>query len=144
MSPNTITRLKKARAFSLVEVVLALGLLSFALIPMLAMIGGGLQTYRYAAHDMISRQIMTQLATDAQQSPQADLLSAPAITSYYDVEGNPVDSASSPDRVYTATVETQQSMNPLSSGSLIRVRIRVQGLEADSLQQTSLQVFPQS
>lgn len=130
--------------FSLVEVVLAIGVLSFAVIPMIAMIGGSLQSYRSASQELVRRQILTQIAADAQQAPASDLQAQPNRTAYFDVEGNPVASEAHPDKIYTAVVEVLPQVNPLTSTSLFQVRIRVESLGAESVQQTSLQVFPQS
>jgi uncharacterized protein (TIGR02598 family) len=128
----------------LVEVVLALGILSFAVVPILAMITGSLQTYRSALNDMVGRQILTELAANAQQSRADDLLGVTVPPMYFDAEGQPVDSMAGSVRVYTANMSASVGANPLGSGNLIRVQIRVDGLAVGDRHETSVLVFPQS
>lgn len=131
----------RASAFSLVEVVLALGVLSFAILPMVGLIGGSLKSYQTAINDTVSRQIMTQLAGNAQQARLSDLQARPSATSYFDFEGNPV-SQSDPLRVYTASVTSQPDTS--LSTNLYRVQITVTPLAASAVQQTSLRVCPEN
>jgi uncharacterized protein (TIGR02598 family) len=126
-----------------VEVVLALGVLSFAILPMIGLIGGSLKSYRTAINDTVSRQIMTQLAGNAQQARLSDLQAQPSATYYFDFEGSPV-TQSDPLRVYTAAVTNQPDTDLLNSTNLYRVQITVTPLETSSAQQTSLRVCPQN
>jgi len=131
------------RGFSLVEVVLALAVLSFAMLPMMGLIGTSLQSYREAINDTVSRQIMTQLAVNAQQARLSDLQSQPSVTYYYDFEGNPVQQ-SDPQRVYTASVTNQPDADLLNSANLYRVQIAVTPLDTTDIQKASLRVCPEN
>ena len=138
----------KARAtrrggFSLMEVVLALGVLSFAILPSIALISGSLKSYRTAIDDTVSRQIMTQLAGNAQQASLSDLTNNPTATNYFDFEGNPV-AKGSPMRIYTATVTNLPTADLLNSTNLYLVQIAVTSLDPTAAQQTSLRVCPQN
>ena len=130
--------------FSLIEVVLALGVLSFAILPSIALIGGSLKSYRTAIDDTVSRQIMTQLAGNAQQARLSDLQAQPTATNYFDFEGNPVAKSSSM-RIYTATVTNLPDTNSaILSSNLYRVQIAVTSLEAAAARQTSLRICPEN
>ena len=136
------------RAFSLVEVVIAVGVLSFAVIPMMTLITGSLQSYRQAINDTVGRQIMTQLAANAQQARLSDLQSQPSATTYFDFEGNPVETGD-PLKVYTATVSNSPDTVLLNSPNLFRIAIEVTPNKAGPQQnentlRTSLQVCPQN
>jgi len=131
------------RGFSLVEVVLALGVLSFAMLPMMGLIGSSLQSYRRAINDTVSRQIMTQLAGNAQQARLSNLQAQPSVTSYFDFEGNPVEPNDSL-RVYTANVVTQPDTDLLNSTNLYRVQITVTPVQTSDVQRTSLRVCPEN
>jgi len=133
---------QKKRAFSLIEVVIALGVLSFAIIPMTTLITGSLQSYRRAINDTVGRQIMTQLAANAQQARLSDLKALPSATTYFDFEGNPV-SVGDPLRIYTATVTNLPDTELLNSPHLYRVGIVVTALNSGDSMRTSLQICPQ-
>ena len=129
--------------FSLIEVVIALGVLSFAIIPIVGLIGTSLQTYRGSIHETVSRQIMTQLAANAQQARLDDLVANPTATFYFDYEGLPVTSGD-PDRIYTATVTNLPDSSLLNTTNLFLVQITVVPLDTNAVQKTSLRVLPQN
>jgi uncharacterized protein (TIGR02598 family) len=103
--PATLSRVRShfSRAFSLVEVVLALGLMSFALMGIVGLLRVGLSHFRKAIDLTVQAQIAQELTSMIQRTPYADIdnLGGPA-TYYYDEEGNPVDQSR---YVYTATAE---------------------------------------
>jgi uncharacterized protein (TIGR02598 family) len=61
-------RLGKDRAFTLVEVVLALGVVAFALLPVFALLPAGLSTFREAMDISISAQIVQRVVSDAEET----------------------------------------------------------------------------
>jgi len=80
--------------FSLVEVILAIGVIAFAFIPMVGMLPMGLDLSRQAIDTTVQAQIVQQLTTEVQQtdfSRLADLASASTASPYYfDDQGNQV------------------------------------------------------
>lgn len=83
----------KARAaFSLVEVVMAIGIVAFAFISVLGMIPTGLSTFRQAMNTSVGSQIAQRVINDAQQM---DFLTLSNQTSgsfrYFDDQGNELD-----------------------------------------------------
>ncbi len=61
------------RAFSLVEVVLALGIIAFAFVANIGMLPVGLQTFRDSADKTQTTQIAQNLLAEAQQTPFENL-----------------------------------------------------------------------
>lgn len=83
-----------ARGFSLVEVVIALGVIAFAFIPMVGMLPMGLNLSRQAIDTTVEAQIAQQLTAEVQQTDFSRLaeLAASSTTSpyYFDDQGNKV------------------------------------------------------
>jgi uncharacterized protein (TIGR02598 family) len=80
-------------AFSLVEVTLALGLVTFSVITLMGMIPMGLTTFHKAAATSVSSQIVQQVVTDVQQSDFSQLVTANSPLTrlslrYFDDQGN--------------------------------------------------------
>ncbi len=109
---------------------------------MTTLIAGSLQSYRQAINDTVGRQIMTQLAANAQQARLSDLKGQPSATTYFDFVGSPV-SIADPLRIYTATVTNLPDTELLNSPHLYRVGIVVTALNSEDPMRTSLQVCPQ-
>ena len=130
----------RSQAFSLVEVVIAMGIFSFAIVATFSLIGQSFKSYSSAINDTVSRQIMNQLAANAQQARLSDLTNS---TSYFDIEGNPV-LGSDAMSVYTANVTFTQPTTPFSSTNLYAVNIKVSPKNTNDAQQTTLIVCPQN
>ena len=130
-------------AFSLVEVVIAMGIFSFAIVATFSLIGQSFKSYSSAINDTVSRQIMNQLAANAQQARLSDLTATPSYTLNFDNEGNPVPSSDTMS-VYTANVSFTQTTTPFSSTSLYAVNIKVSPKNTNDAQQTTLIVCPQN
>lgn len=73
MNPTGFKR-SRVDAFSLIEVVLALGLFAFVVIPLIGVLGGGLTMGRDAAQDANLAQIYRQAAAKADANPYADTI----------------------------------------------------------------------
>jgi uncharacterized protein (TIGR02598 family) len=127
-------------AFSLVEVVIAMGIFSFAIVATFSLIGQSFKSYSSAINDTVSRQIMNQLAANVQQARLSDLTNS---TNYFDNEGNPVPSSDTMS-VYTANVSFTQATTPFSSTNLYSVNIKVSPKNTNDAQQTTLIVCPQN
>lgn len=89
--------------FSLVEVVLALGIMSFALMGIVGLLPVGLNHFRKAVDLTVQAQIAQALTADMQRAPYADISNmAQPSTYYYDEEGN---STTVDRKIYTATTQ---------------------------------------
>ncbi len=86
--------------FSLVEVTLALGLVSFAVVTVLALLPAGLTSIRESIDETVRTQISQQIASDVLQTPFADIT---GFTRYYDNEGFLVSDPSK--AIFTARIE---------------------------------------
>jgi uncharacterized protein (TIGR02598 family) len=97
-------------AFSLVEVVMALGILSFAVIPLCGLLPVCLSTAKDAAEYSRRSQIVQETINSLQQSPFSKLIASNSITLRYSYEGGPV-SADSPEYfVVQGTVSPSTSL----------------------------------
>lgn len=113
------------RAFSLVEVVLALGVVSFAVLTLLALIPNGMGNFQKAQTNNVETQIVQQVNNELQNAPYSTLFDTngaalSAITEYrnsYDMEGELVTNAASENPVlYTVTLNSYLFTNISSSG----------------------------
>jgi uncharacterized protein (TIGR02598 family) len=90
------------RAFSLVEVVIALGVIAFAFVPMVGLLPLGLDVSRQAIDTTVAAQIAQQLNTEAQQTDFSRLpelaVASLAAPIYFDDQGNKVSGAA--DAIY--------------------------------------------
>ena len=87
------------RGFSLVEVLLALGVVTFAMIPVLGLMPIGLNTFRDSMNTTISSQIAQGVANELQQT-DFDQLSLSAPVRYFDAQGNELPATSKSSAVY--------------------------------------------
>lgn len=67
-SPFTFYRRRRKTAFSLVEVVLAVGIVAFAFVGLIALIPAGLNNFRASMNASVGSQIFQRVVSDAEQS----------------------------------------------------------------------------
>lgn len=87
--------------FSLVEVVMALGIMSFALMGIVGLLPAGLSQFRQAIDITIQSQIAQELVSELQRADYSDIKSG---TFFFDSEGAPLASADSDRYAYTASI----------------------------------------
>jgi len=91
---NPATSQKRAKsslsAFSLVEVTISLGIVSFALVTLMALLPVGLKTFIMSRDLTLEAQINQRLITEARQTSfsQLSVVAAQESTNYFDAEGN--------------------------------------------------------
>jgi uncharacterized protein (TIGR02598 family) len=88
-----------ASGFSLVEVSVAMAIVSFAMVSILGLIPMGLTNFRQAMNNTVEAQIVQGITSDLEL---ASFTSLQSTTDYYDSDGNATTASSQP--VYTATV----------------------------------------
>ena len=98
-------------AFTLIEVTLAIGVVSFAILTMLGLNSVGLKTLRSARDSALEAQVVQAVGSEARLSDFSHL-STLAGTRYYDQEGRQVDTGSSS---FAVVVSTPQSVNSSAS-----------------------------
>lgn len=81
----------KARGFSLVEVTIALGLISFAVLSMMGLMASGLTSVRYSMDKTVEAQILRSIGARSVVANFSDL--AVATPLMFDEQGQPTDSA---------------------------------------------------
>jgi len=116
---RSASQVREAAAFTLVEVVLAIGLVAFVFIAIIGALPMGLGIFRQAMDTSISAQITQHIVSDAQQSdfnslflgltPQNGFYAMPQ--RYFDDQGSEVQ-AGAPTALYTVWVRASQPGDP--------------------------------
>jgi uncharacterized protein (TIGR02598 family) len=102
MTKPMLQRPPRNSAFSLVEVVLALGVTSFALLSMVALIPLGLTEARQASDSTTEAQIVQFARNEIEMTPFTNLSSWSGVTSYFDNQGLPTTQGTA-EQIYTVT-----------------------------------------
>ena len=108
-------------AFSLVEVVLALGIISAVFIPLLGMLSVGFSTMKESNIDVRVSLIAQKCLASAQMVPFVNLQTA---TNYLSYEGTEV---SKSEAAFIAVIEPVSAANLLGSANIKNVRVTVSG-----------------
>lgn len=103
------------KAFSLVEVTMALGIFSFALMGLLGLIPAAVTTHREAKLDTVLTQIKQRLAAEVLLTDGEKLSELTTFSRAFDVEGREVEN-NSPLVVYRGKISIQSFTPPGSSG----------------------------
>lgn len=134
-SPTRLARIKARGGFTLVEVVLAIGIIAFAFIPLMGLLPLGLDVSRQAIDTTVQSQIVQQLTTEAQQTDFSGLSDFAKSTTthpyYYDDQGN---KSTSTQGVYEAiiTAATQTALpGNITTQKLATVAIYVLNMRAN-------------
>jgi len=100
--------------FSLVEVAIALGVLSFVIVPILGLMGTGLSTARDAALDMAALQIRQRVESDMRQMTFASISQTAFSTNYsFSKDGRALQSGD-PSFAQNALYKVQVKNSPLT------------------------------
>ena len=148
-SPNSILRHRTAvsrrthltrAAFSLIEVTLAIGIMAFAVVPVVGLLPIGLRVHRDSMVAIASTQIVGRVTHELEQTDYSTLPGVPNTTSvvtgpltyYFDDQGDLLPSATDSRRIYDvqATVNAPSTLPALSgvtttTASLARVEIDI-------------------
>lgn len=108
--------LREIRAFTLVETVLAIGIVSFAFVAIMGMLPCGLQVFRKAMDTSMEGQMVQHIVGRISQTPYAEIAQYQGNSFWFDDAGNFV-AERSPDCIYSASIAiTSQPVLP-GSGS---------------------------
>jgi uncharacterized protein (TIGR02598 family) len=108
--------------FSLVEVVLAMGIIAVAFIPLMGLLPMGLTTSRQAIDTTIEAQIIQQMTGQAQETNWSTLTGLNASSMlYFDANGNTLPASSASSAIYKAgfSVPTSTSNTALPAGTAL-------------------------
>jgi uncharacterized protein (TIGR02598 family) len=84
IKPRFMNRLKTRKAFSLVEVTIAMGVMAFAATTILALIPNGLTAASRSSHATVAARLAAEVQSEIQQ---VGLASFPTDTTYFDADG---------------------------------------------------------
>jgi uncharacterized protein (TIGR02598 family) len=121
-SPQIIMSFRPKRsksAFTLVETILAIGIVAFAMLPILGLVPVGLSNLREAVSFTAESQILQSLSNDILLTDYNLLVdnfaNSPSQTSWYNDEGTLLPDAGAAGRVYTVKVELKDVSPPADS-----------------------------
>ena len=122
-------RVFSAHAFTLVETVIALGIVGFALTAMTGLLPLGLKNFRKAMDLTVQSGMVQELVSHAKRVPFQDLTALQDETFAFDDSGNTVEEIS-PDCLYVATVLVEDatrlpSSSIYSTSSLAKLTISI-------------------
>lgn len=96
-----ISRRIRASAFSILEVVIAIGVVAFAFTALLGLLPVGMTIFSSALDTSVHSQIIQRFISDAEQTDFSTLQQQPTVTRYFDDEGSESVQLAS---VYTASM----------------------------------------
>lgn len=123
------TRRLRPRGFSLIEVVLCIGIVAFAFLAILGLLPAGLGNFRQSIDNTVGSQIVQRLVGEAQQTDFPTLTASTApVLRYFDDQGNEM--TSSQNYLYTAEISVQApttlpntSTPPTSSLATVTIKL---------------------
>lgn len=98
------------KGFTLVETVLAVGIVAFAFVGIAGLLPCGMQSFRRAMDNTMQAQMTQNIVAQASQKAFSDLSKLDGQDFYFDDNGDTVDS-SSPLRTYTARVKLTSQLD---------------------------------
>ena len=106
---------RQSGGFSLIEIVIAIGLAAFAIVGLIGLMPQGLTTLKQSRSDSLRAEILKSVANTAKQTDFSPISSLNGTNFYFDADGVLVASGS-PDALYQAVLGTN-SANVPASGS---------------------------
>ena len=112
---------RRRGGFSLVEITMAIGIVSFAFVAVLGLLPSGLNTFRKAMDASVSSQIFQRVINEAQQTDFNTLVATPLpddiAYTYYDDQGNKVDATDKAKATTIYSVKTRVQVSTTLPGS---------------------------
>ena len=129
-------RRRENTGFSLVEIVVAVGIVATVMVALLGMIPTGLNTVNEAADTMAEIRIAQQILGEVQMASWDDLDQWDSKPYYYDGEGNKLDSKEGGKVRYTCRVEIESNLvlpNRQQNRYLKRIIVKVSNKRGGSI-----------
>ena len=112
---NSGTRFSRRGAFSLVEVVLAVGVAAFALVALLGLLPAGLKTFKGSMNTAVGAQIAQRIFNDIQVSDWANISNT---VRFFDEQGTETMKSNDLNCIYWAQISTNSSTMTASTNLL--------------------------
>jgi uncharacterized protein (TIGR02598 family) len=109
-------RSRQSGGFSLIEIVIAIGLAAFAIVGLIGLMPQGLTTLKQSRSDSLRAEILKSVANTAKQTDFSLISSLNGTNFYFDADGVLVTSGS-PDALYQAVLGTNSANVPASGSS---------------------------
>ncbi len=122
------SRRRRSAAFTLVESVIAIGIVSFAMLSILGLIPVGLGTFRQAMSLTVEASIVQAVSGQLMRADYTNLASSSSTNMYFDQEGNRV-AESDKQRLYVARILQSEALDAgddlVSSNAARKVPIQI-------------------
>ena len=116
-TPAVRSYLRGETGFSLIEVVLAIGIVSFAFVTLLGLLPVGLTAFRQSIDTTVGSQIVQRVVNEAQQADYTSLINSGTTQRYFDDQANEVTAANANNSIYTVQVSVSGTTSlPNSAG----------------------------
>ncbi len=131
MSSNPASSVDRRNGgFSLVEVTMSIGIVSFAFVALFALLPVGMTQFREAMDSSVKTQIIQRVVADAQQTDFDLLRAKPTEIRYFDDQGTDLGAEPHSNSIYTVEVVVQAAtqipaQKASSSENLVTVQIRI-------------------
>jgi uncharacterized protein (TIGR02598 family) len=109
--------------FSLVEILIAIGIIGFAVIPIVGILSIGVSLFGETAKNTVTTQILNQVNAEVRQMGFSNLVATPAAPLYFDNEGVPTANMANALWKTTYTVSDATLPAPGSLGTLTNARL---------------------
>ncbi len=103
--------------FSLIEVVLAIGIVALVMLPVVGLLGTAIDTSREAFSKVNDSRIAAELVGELQQADWADIHSWNGREVFYDYQGQRLEDGTRENAVFTARIQIIQSRGGLALGT---------------------------
>lgn len=120
LKKSSSRRANLCRAFSLIEVTLALGIIGFAMLPLLGMMAIGTTTFQASLSQTIQTQITQRLYAEVQQTSFPNLTTVLGTVRYFDGDGLEVPKAK---MVYSSVMREAEKTTVLDPNSSIGLSV---------------------
>jgi uncharacterized protein (TIGR02598 family) len=116
---NTLPARRRRKAFTLVETTIAMGIVAFAMVPILGLVPMGLSTFRNAISCTAEAQIVQALSNEILLTDYNLVTTkySSENTTYYSDEGESLSGAGQSGAIYTAKVVLQDVAAPAETGT---------------------------
>lgn len=116
-----VSRLRDARGFSLIEVVIAIGILAFSAMVILGLLPTGLTSFQRSSQSTVAARLATEVQSELQQVGLTNFVTD---TTFFDADGQQTNAPASVYVVYR-TVVTNAALSGSSIPTLARVIVQV-------------------
>jgi len=119
------SRSRRTKGFTIVEIVLALGIAAFSIMCLLGLISASFQVSMSSSQDTLMASMVRQVSADLHQRPFATLTSAPPTAYYFDDDAHLLTSQQNAIYVCTPVITSDATYSTGSTVNLYQVQLTI-------------------